>query len=351
MKNNLQQSIKTLTAGGLAVKVLICFAILILIMACCVMIGSGPVSLSNAIEGLKIKDASNMDYQILFGVRLPRVFLAAIIGAALACCGAVLQAILRNPLADPYILGISSGSALGAVIAIIFGATFSWLGGSAIGLFAFIGGLISVWLVWLIGYAASGHSAVTSLLLAGVVINSFFSAVIMLLTSVAKSDQLRATVLWLMGSIIEKDIVSLSLSSILILAGLCGLFCLANKLNILTFGDVQAKNLGIETGQVRIIAFALSAFITAIAVSISGLIGFAGLIVPHAVRLVFGPDHRQLLPLCAIIGAGFLVIADTIARTIISPAQLPVGVITAIAGGPFFLILLAKYSRKVSWAK
>lgn len=351
MTNASQQTTKTLTAGSLAAKVLICFIILLLVMISCVMVGSQPVSLQKAFAGFTDKNSVNTDYQILFGVRLPRVILAALIGAALACCGAVLQAILRNPLADPYILGISSGSALGAVTAILLGATFTWFGNSSIGLFAFIGALITVWLVWLIGYVATGRSAVTSLLLAGVVVNAFFSAVIMLLTSIAKSDQLRATVLWLMGNIIEKDTSSLVLNAVLILSGLAGLFTISNKLNVLTFGEHEARNLGIDTGRTRMVAFALSAFVTAIAVSLSGLIGFVGLIVPHATRLIFGPDHRKLLPLSALIGAGFLVIADTIARIIISPAQLPVGVITALAGGPFFLILLAKFSRKVSWAK
>ena len=351
MKDNSRQSVKNLTASGLAVKFLICLIVLILIMSCCVLIGSQSISLKNAFAGLIDRDINNLDYQILFGVRLPRVLMAAIIGAALACCGAVLQAILRNPLADPYILGISSGAALGAVIAIIFGSAFTWFGGIGIGFFAFIGAILTVWLVWLIGHFAAGGQAVASLLLAGVVVNAFLSAVIMLLTSIAKSDQLRATVLWLMGNIIEKDISTLILSSVLIIAGLVCLFFLSSKLNILSFGETHAKNLGVNTARTRLIAFAVSAFITAIAVSLSGLIGFAGLIVPHAVRLIFGPDHRQLLALSALVGAGFLVIADTIARIITAPAQLPVGVITALAGGPFFLILLAKYSRKISWIK
>jgi iron complex transport system permease protein len=343
--------VKTLTPGELAVKILICLAVLLLVMSCCVMIGSQPVSLKKAFAGFGGPENQNTDYNILFGVRLPRALLAALIGAALACCGGTLQAILRNPLADPYILGISSGAGLGAVIAILFGVSFSFFGGSSIGMAAFIGALATVWLVWLIGYTAGGRSAVTSLLLAGVVVNAFFSAVIMFLTSIAKAHEQRATVLWLMGNILEKDTFTLLISAGFILTGLAALFCIANKLNVLSFGEAEAKNLGVEANRTRIIAFGLSAFITAIAVSLSGLIGFVGLIVPHAIRLVFGPDHRQLLPLSAIIGAAFLVIADTIARTVVAPAQLPVGVITALAGGPFFLILLARYSRKVSWAK
>ncbi len=154
-----------------------------------------------------------------------------------------------------------------------------------------------------------------------------------------------------MGNITEKDPRVLWVSTVCVFTGIFALFSISHKLNALTFGQEQAKALGVDTNKTRLFAFGFAAFVTAIAVSLSGLIGFVGLIVPHGVRLVFGPDHRQLLPLSAIIGSLFLVIADTIARIIIAPAQLPVGVITALAGGPFFLILLAKYSRKVSWLK
>jgi len=173
----------------------------------------------------------------------------------------------------------------------------------------------------------------------------------MFLMSVSKSDQIYSTILWLMGNITEKDPSVLLASGIFCVAGITGLFTISNSLNILTFGDDQAKTLGVNTARIKLAAFGLSAFVTAVAVSMSGLIGFVGLIVPHAVRLLFGPDHRQLLPLSAIFGAAFLVAADTIARTAAAPAQLPVGVITAIAGGPLFLILLANKSRKANWLK
>jgi iron complex transport system permease protein len=187
--------------------------------------------------------------------------------------------------------------------------------------------------------------------LAGVVVNAFFSAVIMFLTSIAKSEQLRSTIYWLMGNITEKDPPVLLASAVCILAGIIGLFSICHRLNILTLGEYEAKGLGIDTTRTKVVAFGFAAFITAVAVSLSGLIGFVGLIVPHGVRLVLGPDHRQLLPLSAIIGSIFLVTADTLARTVFGQEQLPVGVITAIAGGPFFLVLLARYTRKVSWLK
>jgi iron complex transport system permease protein len=215
---------------------------------------------------------------------------------------------------------------------------------------AFAGALGTVWLVWFIGHF-TGKSQVTSLLLAGVVINAFFSAVIMFLTSIAKSDQIHSTIFWLMGNITEKSLSVLSVSAGCILAGIFALFCISQRLNVLTLGEDEAKGLGIDTAKTKVVAFGFAAFITAIAVSLSGLVGFVGLIIPHGVRLVFGPDHRQLLPVSGIIGSAFLVAADTLARTVVAPAQMPVGVITAIAGGPFFLFLLAKYSRKVSWLK
>jgi len=341
---------ETLTSKNLAIKVLVCLTVLALVMGLCALVGTQKVSLKKVFAGPGEGPGENIDYEILVGIRLPRVILAALVGAALACCGVVLQAILRNPLADPYILGISSGAGLGAIIAVLSGSTWSFWGGSPIAVFAFAGALMTVWLVWLIGHF-TGKSQVTSLLLAGVVINAFFSAVIMFLTSIAKSEQVHSTIFWLMGNITEKSLSVLWASAGCILAGIIGLFSISHRLNILTFGDQEAKALGVDTAKTRVVAFGFAAFVTAIAVSLSGLIGFVGLIIPHGVRLVFGPDHRQLLPVSAIIGSAFLVAADTLARIIVAPAQLPVGVVTAIVGGPFFLVLLAKYSRKVSWLK
>ena len=339
-----------LTSKKLAIKVVICLAVLVVVMCLCAMVGTQKVSLAKVFAGSGKVPGQNTDYEIFVGIRLPRVILAALVGAALACSGVVLQAILRNPLADPYILGISSGAGLGVITAVLSGVTWSFWGGSPITIFAFAGATLTVWLVWCIG-RLTGKSQVTSLLLAGVVVNAFFSAVIMFLTSIAKSEQIRWTVFWLMGNITEKDLPVLWVSAGCILAGIFGLFSICHRLNILTFGEEEAKGLGVNPAKTKVVAFGFAAFITAIAVSLSGLIGFVGLIIPHGVRLVFGPDHRQLLPVSAIIGSAFLVVADTIARIIVAPAQLPVGVITAIAGGPFFLVLLARYTRKVGWLK
>ncbi|MHC4334919.1 MAG: FecCD family ABC transporter permease, partial [Planctomycetota bacterium] len=290
-----------LTPKKLIVKVLICLGLLLLVMMACTLVGTHRISLSKAFSHTdQSPGQNNIDYEILL-IRFRRVLLAAIVGAALACSGVVLQAILRNPLADPYILGISSGAGLGAIIAVLSGIGGQLWAGSPISAFAFIGALFTVWLVWFIGHIASGGQA-TSLLLAGVVVNAFFSALIMFLTSIARSDQLRTTVHWLMGNITEKDPTVLWVSAACILGGIVALFTVSRRLNALTFGEEQARTLGVNTAQTKLITFAFAAFITAVAVSLSGLIGFVGLIVPHAVRLVAGPDHRQLLPLSALVG-------------------------------------------------
>jgi iron complex transport system permease protein len=338
-----------LTLHKLILTVIICLLVLIVVLGLCALVGTQKISLAKVFEGPGRNPGDNIDYEI-FSIRLRRVLLAALVGAALACSGVVLQAIMRNPLADPFILGISSGAGLGAILAILSGITWSFWAGSPIAVFAFAGAIATVWLVWSIAYFA-GQSQVTSLLLAGVVVNAFFSAVIMFLTSVAKSEQLRSTIYWLMGNITEKDSSTLLAGVVCILSGIILLFGISNKLNIISLGKYEAQGLGVDIEKTKFLAFGATAFITAVAVSLSGLIGFVGLIVPHAVRLIFGPDHRRLLPLSAIIGGIFLIIADTLARTIFGQEQLPVGVITAIAGGPFFLILLARYTKKVSWIK
>jgi iron complex transport system permease protein len=342
---------RTLTKQRLIINIFISLLVLLIVSSLCTSIGVKNISLRKVLHGPSVESGGNNDYEI-FKVRLTRVLLSVFVGAALACSGAVLQAILKNPLADPYILGVSSGAGLGAVIAIIIpGITLSYFAGPSIAVFAFTGAIITVFLVWFIGYY-SGRSQVTSLLLAGVVINAFFSAVIMLLTLVMKTQELRSTLYWLMGNIPENQHALLLLScGSFILLGIIILWYISNNLNIITLGEYESKGLGIDTEKTRRVAFSFAAFITAIAVSISGLIGFVGLIVPHAIRLLFGPDHRQLIPLSAIYGGIFLAIADTIARTAFGLEQLPVGVITALTGGPFFLILLAIYTRKVSWMK
>ena len=337
-----------LSPRTLLIRTAVATVLLVFVMLLCSLVGPQAISFKAVVSTPANSAAPSPDYEIFVRVRVPRIILAALVGAALASAGVTFQALLRNPLADPYILGISSGAGLGVILAILNGIGWTLWGRSPVAVFAFVGALGTVWLVWGIG-RITGKYHVTGLLLAGVVVNAFLSALIMFLTSIAKSQQLYATIFWLMGNMTEEDFLVLWVGGGCIVAGIIGLFFLSPQLNIISVGSHDARSVGIPVEKIELAAFAISAFITAVAVSLSGLIGFVGLIIPHAVRLVFGPDHRQLLPLSALAGAMFLVLADTVARTIVAPAQLPVGVITAILGGPFFLILLVKYSRKVYW--
>ena len=341
---------RALSPKILLARIILAALLLVLIMIACSLVGTEPISLKAALIPSDGAAVPNPDFEILVHVRIPRILLAAIVGAALAGAGVTFQAVLRNPLADPYILGISSGAGLGAMLAVISGVNWTLWGRSPIAVFAFTGALGTVWLVWMIG-RITGNFHVTGLLLAGVVVNACFSAVIMFLTSIARSQEVHATIFWLMGNMIEEDFFVLWAGAGAVTAGLIALYFISPQLNVISFGQEDAQSMGIDVRRTQLLAFAISAFITAVAVSLSGLIGFVGLIVPHAVRLLLGPDHRQLLPLSSLVGAMFLVIADTTARVVIAPAQLPVGVITAMIGGPFFLILLVRFNRKVYWLK
>ncbi len=330
-----------LTFTKLLISVLIGIAILIVTMLVCSLVGTKTISIKNLLS----PNLSTIDAEIFYKIRLPKILLASIVGAALAVSGAVLQAILKNPLADPYILGISSGAGVGAMFASVTGLQFVFLGKSPIAIFAFIGAFATVWLVWTIGSLADKRSS-NGLLLTGVVINTFFSAITMFMIAIAKSLTVHSTMIWLMGNISPENSTTITTMAILTVIATAVLIRLGPSLNLISFSSAQAKTIGIDVSRVRFLAFLITAFITSIAVSLSGLIGFVGLIVPHAVRLVWGADHRKLLPITAIAGAIFMVIADTVARTIVSPAQLPVGVLTALIGGPFFIVLLIRNSKR-----
>ncbi len=283
---------------------------------------------------------------IIREVRLPRVILAGLVGASLATSGAVFQALLRNPLADPYILGVSGGGALGAILAMAIGIDFSLWGFSSVPIFAFLGSLCTIFFVYAVG-SVRGRIATQSLLLTGVIVNAIFSALIMFITSVVDFSQVQSIIFWLMGNLGTIEYGSLLKLSAYSLIGLIVLFSLARDLNALSLGEEQALQLGVDVERTKKLAFVGASLITGAVVSVSGLIGFVGLIVPHTVRLIFGPDHRLLLPASMLCGGIFLMTADTIARTILSPIELPVGVITAICGGPFFIWLLRKRGSRV----
>jgi iron complex transport system permease protein len=280
----------------------------------------------------------------LFRVRLPRALLAVLVGGGLALAGASFQALIRNPLADPYILGVSGGSAFAAIIGMIISATLSF---APVPVFAFAGALAAIFLVLAVA-RTRGKLPVIPLLLAGVVVNAFFSALVMFLLTIASSRHLPSAIYWMMGQLSSKSYSTIGLVALYYLPGVAILLGLSRDFNLFSLGEESAEQLGVNIERSKLLAFIAASLITAVAVSVSGLIGFVGLMVPHIIRLIFGPDHRLLLPASFIFGGIFLALCDLVARVIIAPAELPVGVITAILGGPFFIWLLRKSKESLS---
>src|SRR5881409_3785455 len=277
---------------------------------------------------------------IVLEVRLPRVLLAFLVGASLAAVGVALQALLRNPLADPYILGVSSGAALGAVLALQMGIGWAFAGFSALHLFAFLGAGATIATIYRV-VVTEGRVPVHTLLLAGVIINAIISALILFITSVSGSTSAFRMFFWLMGNLTTLGYAGLGALAVLVAVGI-GLLCgQARNLNLLALGEETARGLGVE--RVKHLIFLTTALVTGAIVAVSGLIGFVGMVVPHAMRMVLGADHRLLLPAAALFGGVFLMVADTVARSLLAPTELPVGVITALCGGPFFIYLLIRH--------
>ncbi len=281
---------------------------------------------------------THLEKEIIFSIRLPRILFAGIVGAALSMAGVVFQALLRNPLADPYILGISGGAAVGAIIGILIGASLLPLGIPGL---AFLGAVLTVIIVF--GIARTGAQLRSNtLLLAGVIVNAFFSAIIMFLISTSTSSDVHNVMFWLMGDLSLATTGEIVLTGTILLAGFAVLYTYARPMNLIVVSEETALQLGINVEKAKKILFVAASLITGVAVSVSGIIGFVGLVIPHLMRMVLGPDHRMLLPASFLFGASFLVVADTIARTLMAPGELPVGVITAICGAPYFIYLLRK---------
>lgn len=301
--------------------------------------GSVPVAPTDVYEALvhgQGADASVVS--IIRDLRLPRVLLGMLVGASLALAGASFQGILRNPLADPYIVGTSAGAALGAALGIVLHlpSPLPWL--SPVPALAFLGALGAMVLVYRL--ARIGNTVpVETFLLAGVVVGSFAGAMVSFLLTLARED-LPRIVFWLMGSLAQADGDRVALVAPYLLVGGVGLFLLSPALNLASLGDEAAWSLGVEVERLKLQVVLAGSLVTAAAVSTSGLIGFLGLAVPHLARMIVGPDHRVLLPASALGGAAFLVLADTAARTVAAPTELPVGVLTALVGAPFFFWLL-----------
>ncbi|MEW6297455.1 MAG: iron ABC transporter permease [Thermodesulfobacteriota bacterium] len=292
----------------------------------------------------------NPDYVILFRTRLPRVLLAAIIGGGLGVTGAALQALLHNPLACPHVLGVSGGAALCGIVALIAAGTVATslpgvVRASLVSLAAFLGALGTTVLIYRVALS-HGRLHPYALLLTGVVFNAFCGALIMLVNSLVDFYQSHSILFWLMGSLAVQDYATVAAIGAYVLAGTGWLVRQSRKFNVLSLGEESATQLGVDVDALRRGTFLATCLLVGAIVSVSGMIGFVGLIVPHLLRLRLGADHRLLLSASALGGAIFLVWADTLARTVVSPTELPVGVITAMCGGPFFLYLLKRESKQ-----
>jgi len=283
---------------------------------------------------------TEMHRNILFELRLPRVFLGLLVGGGLALAGSVFQALLRNPLAEPFILGISGGAAAGAVLVIALGLVAA--GSVVLPAAAFAGALLAILLVFGVAAAADRRLDVRVLLLAGVVVGSFFTAVIAFILSLSEARAVRTAIVWMMGSLYGADWSNVAVVAGYTLPAALVLLGLARALNLMAVGEETAAYLGADVEKIKRVAYIVASLMTAAGVAVAGVIGFVGLIVPHGIRLLVGSDQRILLPLSFLAGAAFLCLADLLARVVLAPIEIPIGVITAFLGVPLFLVLLRR---------
>ncbi|HET6670166.1 MAG TPA: iron ABC transporter permease [Pyrinomonadaceae bacterium] len=274
---------------------------------------------------------------ILLEIRFPRILLAGAVGASLAAAGASYQALLRNPLAEPYLLGISNGAAVGTMIALVFFGTFEW----SRPLLAFVGALLATLVVYRLGQGRAGATP-ERLILAGVIVTTFLSSAIVFVTTLMDATRIRAFTFWLLGDLSGATSSLLVLAIVIAVVATLVLSANARSLNLLMLGERDAFDLGVEVGRVRLIVFVAASLLVGSSVASGGSVGYVGLVVPHLVRLSLGSDNRVTVPAAALSGALFVIVADTIARTIIAPRELPVGAITALIGAPLFIYLLKR---------
>jgi len=322
-----------------AARLLLLAAVAFAALLAAVRLGAVPLTLAQVIDGMR-GTADPTTVAIVRRLRLPRAVLAAMVGGSLAASGATFQALLRNPLAEPYILGISGGAAVGAVFAIALGGVAA--GAGIVAAAALAGALLAVVLVFRIAAVAGRALDTRILLLAGVVAGAFFNACILLALTFADADAFRSAVFWMMGSFSAASWRSIALLGAGMVPALVVLMSLARPLNLLAVGEETAAYLGTRVERTKLLAYGVASLLTAGAVAVSGVIGFVGLVVPHVVRMLWGADHRFLLPASVLLGASFAILADTLARTAAAPTELPVGVVTAFVGVPFFVYLLRR---------
>jgi len=320
--------------------------VLILIGFTALFIGSSYINPIDVVSYILSNNQISASTAIIISeIRLPRIILAFIVGAGLAVAGSVFQAIIRNPMVDPYIIGISAGAGTGVMVALFLGIEISVLNLSSIPVFAFIGAVSTVFIVYQLAKVGKKLPVLT-FLLAGVAMSFILNSVMSFLM-VLRTENLQQLVYWLMGSLAGSSWLDIQMVLPYFLAALAVIVFYLKDLNILLLGEESAAHLGLNVERTKIILLGSASLITASVVSVSGSIGFIGLVVPHITRMIIGPDHRKLIPLTALFGGGFLLVADTAARTIMAPMELPVGIITALAGGPYFIHLLRNKSKNI----
>ena len=303
-------------------------------------VGTAPISPGEVWRAIIDTDTSRATDVIVRDIRLPRLILAVLIGASLSVAGAAMQGFFQNPMADPYIVGVSSGAAFGATLGIVLHLDF-WIGGfSSTPILAFLGALSTTFLVYALSLRG-GRVPVVMLLLIGVAVGALASAGTSFLMILGNEDT-RLVLFWLLGSLSSRrwDHVQMILPYFCV--GVAVIWIYARDLNVLLLGEETAQQTGVDVEQVKRIVLSASALLAAAAVSVSGIIGFVGLIIPHLMRLITGPDHRKLIPLSALSGALLMILADLVARTAIAPSEIPIGIITSVLGCPFFLFLIAR---------
>jgi iron complex transport system permease protein len=329
----------------LGICVLLC-AVLFAAVVLALRMGDYPMSVSDIVATLFNNAVGRRDqipsefWLVIFGLRLPRIALGILVGASLATSGAGFQALLRNPLAEPYVLGVSSGAALGAILSLIFAPRA--LG--AIQLAAFAGAGVTIAAVYFLG-RRGGQLDSPTLLLGGIVAASFLSAAIIFLMTTLSGRDLRGMAFWLMGDLATPPLIDLRWLYLILVIAAGAIYSASSDLNLILTGEKEARHLGVNVDRVKLIVYISASLLTGLAVSVSGAIGYVGLLVPHVMRMMFGTDYRVLIPTSAIGGAILIVLADTLARTIVAPTELPVGAMTALAGAPVFIYLMRRRLR------
>ncbi len=330
--------------------------LMVLVMVFSVSVGSADLSVWDSLKLFVKKlpivgnivdtsDIANTYEIIVWKVRMPRILLSALVGGALAVVGGVFQGVFGNPLADPHILGVSSGAALGATIGMLSGVSISFLSLGTVGICAFVGALLTVLLVYNLA-RVGGEISTTNMLLTGTAISTMLSAIISLLMTF-NEEQVDKVYMWTLGSFSAATWEKVKFLAVMVLVGAVLLITFAQKINVMMLGDEEAKSLGVDTVKVRRLVILIASFLVAAAVSVSGIIGFVGLIIPHSVRMLTGSNNKSLLPYSFFGGATFLMLCDTAARTMAAPTEIPVGIITSVFGAPFFIFLILRNRKRV----